>query len=102
MPREVAHEASGKAVAGTGGIDDVLQRIRRHEERPGLVEEDRAVLAALDDDALWASGADFSRSRRHRVLSRELPRLFVVDDEKVDLREHLRENFRLAGDPEVH
>ena len=49
---QVADEAAGEAIARAGGIEDFLQQIARNDEMPVAMEQDGAVLAALDDQRL--------------------------------------------------
>ena len=70
LGRDVADEAARERVARAGGVDDLLERIRRQREDVLLGEERRAVLALLGDDRLEAPpeqllrGGDGGRPRR--------------------------------------
>ena len=99
---QIADEASGKAIAGTGGIEHRLERQRRREEDVIGVEVQRAVLAALDDHRPRSHRADRARRAHDVVLAREQARLAVVDQEHVDALEDLPERGVLALDPVVH
>ena len=51
---QVAHEAARERVARARGVEHVFERVGRDEERARVVEEERAELAALDDEHLRA------------------------------------------------
>jgi hypothetical protein len=62
--RQVAHEPAREAVARAGRIDDLLERQRRRREDLAVrVEQQRPVLAALDDEV----------ARTHRLDPRAPP-----------------------------
>ena len=84
------------------GIDDVLERERGRREDAVLVEEQRARVAALDDDGARPELADGARRGGQVGLARELARLLVVEEQHVDALEQLEQRAALARDPEVH
>src|SRR6185437_15791595 len=102
LARQVADEAARERVAGAGRVHHVLEREAGRGEDAELVEEERAVLALLDDEPLRPATEDDPRRLADVVLPGELARLLVVDDEDVDAPQHLADQRRFAGDPEVH
>src|SRR4051794_19744969 len=47
---EVADEAAGEAVAGAGRVENVFEEVAGRHEVTASAEQDRAILAALDDE----------------------------------------------------
>ncbi len=100
--RQVTQKSSCKGVAGSRWIDGFLERKCGNEKRPRLIEEERPELASFDDERLWPSTSDVRRGFDEIVDSRKLPGLLVIDDQKVDALQDVRENLGLAFNPEVH
>ncbi len=100
--REIAHEAAGERVAGTGGIEHRLERIRRRKEDARRREHERAVLAFLDEHVLGPALHDPSRRLHEIELIGQLPRLGVVERDEVDVFEQLEQIGPPALDPEIH
>ena len=88
--REVAHEAAGEGVAGAGRIEHVLERIGRREEDRALLEQERAVLALLDDHHRRAALHDPARGLHEVACIRELARFAVVQRDEVDVLDAAR------------
>ena len=49
-PRQVAHEPAGEGVPRAGGVDDLAERQRRRGEHAPLVKQERAGIAALEQE----------------------------------------------------
>src|SRR5215469_15732680 len=87
LRRDVAHEATGEAVAGTGGVAHFFQRQRRSSERmmtssklPVAEKDSRAVLAVFDHQGLWPQLQYFSRRARQAVITRQHLGLGIIDE----------------------
>src|SRR6185312_13749528 len=95
---DVAVEPTRKRVAGASRIYDLCKRQCRRAKRrwiiyPGerpLTEEcRRSVLSMLHHQGFRPHGEHFGRGAYGIALSREHPRLAVVDQQHVELSEHL-------------
>ncbi len=100
--REVSHEATREAVAGSRRIHDVLQGEGDGREPFVLPETEDAVLAPLHDESRRPHGAYPGSGLHEIVLRSELPRLLVIDDQDVHLRQHLPKLRGSPLDPVVH
>jgi hypothetical protein len=84
------------------GIEHVLERIGRREEDRALLEQERAVLALLDDHDRRAALHDPARGLHEVRAVRQLASLAVVQRDEVDVLDQLDEIGTAALDPEIH
>jgi len=99
---EVSHHAAGEAVAGAGGIDDLVGGKSGEDEGVATADHQAAVLALFDDDEFRAHGQHCPGGLDKIALIGQQAGFAVVEDEAVDFFEQVRE-FRSFGlDPEVH
>jgi len=99
---EVRHESAGKGVAGTGGIEDILERKGGDIERARLSDEEGPVLPLLDHDPARASSEDPFPGAMNVPVAAQLAGFTVVDHENVDPAEEVEQRRLLALDPVVH
>ncbi|MNX84360.1 hypothetical protein D3C86_1161530 [compost metagenome] len=100
---QVTQEAAREAVAGAGGVRDLLDGVGGRDEDVAVVlDEHGAVLALLDDDGLGTKLEDALGGLEEVVGLAELTRLALVEQGDVDPLEGLDQRSALARDPEVH
>src|SRR4029079_4899525 len=99
---EVGHEATGEGIPCPGGIEHVLQRIGRHIEGPTRLDEERAVLAPLDDHPPGPMPEDPAPGPMDVPIATQLTRLAVVHHEDIDPGKQLEQGRLLSLDPVVH
>ena len=100
--REVPHEPTREAVAGAGRVEDGRERDRRRGEDLVAREEERPVLAPLDDHRARAEGEDPAGRLDDVVLLGELARLGVVHEQEIHPLQRPEQALALRRDPEVH
>ena len=81
---KVAHEPAGKRVARAGWIVNVLERIPRCKEDEISREENRAVLALLDDDHVRTVLLNPARRAQQVVIAGQLARFGVIYQQQID------------------
>ena len=100
---EVAEEAAREGVAGAGRVGDVLERVAGGDEDMAvLLDQERAVLALLDDDGLGTELEDALGGGQEVGGLAELTGFALVEEDDVDPLEDFDQLGALAGDPEVH
>ena len=85
--RKIAEKASGERVAGAGRISNCLERVGWRAEDVFLEEQKRTVLSQLHDHRVRPHRAQRFGHRQRMVITGELSRLLLVDDENVDAPE---------------
>ena len=88
--RQKSHHAADERIARAGRVNNLVQWIRRADEKSLRPGQNRAVRAFLDDDVFWAELVDFFQRGEDVVFLRELMRLAVVQHEAVNARQEFQ------------
>src|SRR5581483_8478836 len=96
---EVADEAARETVAGACGVEHVLQEVAGGHEVAAAAEQDRAVLAALDDERVRPHFENLGGGAADVVLAGEEARLAIVDQQEVPLLQGLEKLRAEIVDP---
>ena len=99
---EEAEEAAGEAVSRPGRVADLGQGEGGHREGVVAGEQGGAVLAALDDHDPRARFHDPVGGDDQVGFAGQHPQLGVVEQQAVDLADHVHQGVAGGVDPEVH
>ncbi len=102
LGREIAEESARETVACACGVENVFEKVARHDEEGIAAEEHRSVFSAFNDESMGANIEDL-RSRFLQVgFAREHFGFAVVDEQEIPIADCRQKFIAEIFDPEVH
>src|ERR1700722_20084585 len=99
---QVADESSGKTIAGSGGVENVVEKIAGDDEERIAAEQHRAVFAALDDQRVRTHIENALGGFAQVRMAGKHFRFTIVDQQEVPVADGRKQLVTEIGDPVVH
>ena len=92
--RQMPHKTAGERITGTGRIFHHFQRKRRRAEDAFFMKHQDAILSPFDNEIFGPACQNVFRDFDQTEVLAEFTSFSVIDDEHVDLFQHVPKGFR--------